>query len=29
MAILYDMAGKGQIDEGIVRDLDKVLRENN
>jgi hypothetical protein len=25
MAILYDMAGKGQVDEGIVRDLDKVL----
>jgi HD-GYP domain-containing protein (c-di-GMP phosphodiesterase class II) len=25
MAILYDMAGKGQIDEGIVRDLDQVL----
>jgi HD-GYP domain-containing protein (c-di-GMP phosphodiesterase class II) len=25
MVILYDMAGKGQIDEKIVRDLDKVL----
>jgi HD-GYP domain-containing protein (c-di-GMP phosphodiesterase class II) len=25
MAVLYDMAGKGQIDGQIVRDLDKVL----
>jgi HD-GYP domain-containing protein (c-di-GMP phosphodiesterase class II) len=25
MAVLYDMAAKGLIDEGIVRDLDKIL----
>jgi HD-GYP domain-containing protein (c-di-GMP phosphodiesterase class II) len=25
MAILYDMAGKGSVDEKIVRDMDKVL----
>jgi HD-GYP domain-containing protein (c-di-GMP phosphodiesterase class II) len=29
MAVLYDMAARGQIDEGIVRDLDKVLPRFN